>query len=129
MISIPLATVALVLAVATGPDTTTLLAPMSAQQKNAAMRPLVKVATECIANSVADDPRLGSGRANLSDLIVDSMPSCANPVRNMIEAYDRYYGAGSGEVFFMCPYLDILPRAVSEWISKPSDERRRGTEQ
>ncbi len=123
MISTLLTTVALTLAVASGPDPITPLAPMSAQQKSAAMRPLVRVATECIANSVADDPRLASGRASLGDLVVDSIPSCVNPVRNMIEAYERYYGAGSGEAFFMGPYLDIFPRAVGEWIKKPSDER------
>jgi len=55
------------------------------------------------------------------DLIVDSLPSCVNPVRAMIDAYDRYYGTGSGEAFFMGPYLDILPRAVGEWIAKPSN--------
>jgi hypothetical protein len=128
MISTLLTTMALTLAVATGPEAMTPLAPMSAQQKSAAMRPLVRFATECIANSVADDPRLTGGRANLGDLIVDSMPSCVEPVRNMIDAYDRYYGAGSGEAFFLGPYLDILPRAVGEWISKPSDERHRTQE-
>jgi hypothetical protein len=40
------------------------------------------------------------------------MPVCLTPVRAMIEAYDRYYGAGAGEAFFMGPYLDVLPRAV-----------------
>jgi hypothetical protein len=119
MISAPLAAVALVVTVATGSETMTPLAPMSAQQKSAAMQPLVRLATECIANSVADDPRFATARADLADLIVDSMPSCVNPVRAMIDAYDRYYGTGSGEAFFMGPYLDILPRAVGEWIAKP----------
>jgi hypothetical protein len=32
----------------------------------------------------------------------------------MIDAYDRYYGEGTGEAFFMGPYLDVLPRAVTE---------------
>jgi hypothetical protein len=36
----------------------------------------------------------------------------------MIDAYDRYYGTGLGDAFFMGPYLDILPRAVDEWIAK-----------
>ena len=30
----------------------------------------------------------------------------------MIDAYDRYYGEGTGEAFFMGPYLDVLPKAV-----------------
>jgi hypothetical protein len=119
MISSPLAAVAFVVAVATGPETAVPLSPMSAQQMSAAMQPLVRSATQCIANSVADDPRFTTAHADLGDLIVDSMPSCVNPVRAMIEAYDRYYGTGSGEAFFKGPYLEILPRAVGEWIAKP----------
>ena len=34
----------------------------------------------------------------------------------MIEAYDRYFGDGEGEAFFMGPYLDVLPIAVSKWV-------------
>jgi hypothetical protein len=122
MISAPLAAVALVVAVATSPATTAPMAPMSAQQKSAAMQPLVRLATECIANSVAEDPRLATARADLGDLIVDSMPSCVNAMRAMIDAYDRYYGAGSGEAFFAGPYLEILPQAVGAWIAKPSHD-------
>jgi hypothetical protein len=122
MIPVPLAAVALVVTVATGPATnpTAPALPLSAQQKSAAMQPLVRSATECIAHTVADDPRLTAPRANLGDLIVDSVPSCMSPVRAMIDAYDRFYGSGSGEAFFMGPYLDILPRAVGEWIAKAS---------
>ncbi len=120
MIPAPLAAVALVLAIATGPETMAPPTPMSAQQKSAAMQPLVRSATECIVHSVAGDPRFSRPGANLPDLIVDSMPSCVNAMRAMIDAYDRYYGAGSGEAFFMGPYLDILPRAVSEWTARSS---------
>jgi hypothetical protein len=122
MIPGPLAVVALVVTVATGPgaELTAPATPLSAQQKSAAMQPLVRSATECIANSVANDPRSASTRADLGDLIVDSMPGCVAAVRAMIDAYDRYYGTGSGEAFFTGPYLDILPRAVSEWIAKPN---------
>jgi hypothetical protein len=35
-------------------------------------------------------------------------------VRAMIDAYDQYYGDGSGEAFFMGPYLDVLPKMVVE---------------
>ena len=65
------------------------------------------------------DPRLGQRNADLGDLIVDSMPHCAAQVRAMIEAYDRYFGEGEegeGEAFFMGPYLDVLPSAVSKWV-------------
>ena len=120
MVPAPLAMVALVLTITTGPDTIGAPVPLSAQQKSAAMQPLVQSATACIAHSIAEDPRFATAHANLGDLIIDSMPSCLSPVRAMIDAYDRYYGTGSGEAFFMGPYLDILPRAVSEWNVKPS---------
>jgi hypothetical protein len=86
------------------------------QQKSAAVKPLMRSATECIARIVGSDPRFGQPNADLGDLIVDSMPSCALQVRIMIEAYDRYFGEGEGEAFFMGPYLDLLPSAVSKWV-------------
>jgi hypothetical protein len=43
------------------------------------MQPLVRPATECVAHSLADDPRLATAGANLGDLIIGSMPSCLNP--------------------------------------------------
>ena len=70
-------------------------------------------ATDCIVRAVVTDPRYGTKPvAELGDLIVDSMPACVAPVRAMIDAYDRYYGGGSGQAFFMGPYLDGLPQAV-----------------
>jgi len=88
---------------------------LTAQQKMAATAPLVRSATECIVRAVVADPRYGTEpTAKLGDLIVASMPSCVTPVRAMIDAYDRYFGQGSGEAFFMGPYLDVLPKAVTE---------------
>ena len=123
MILAPLAAAALVMSVAAGP----VLGPegailqMTAPQKSAAMQPLVRSATQCIAHAVAADPRFAKqgsqGSNDLGDLIVDSIPACVATVRTMIDAYDRYFGAGAGEAFFMGPYLDVLPRAVSEWVS------------
>ena len=107
----------LTIAVATHPldDPTgaTSLSSLSSQEKVAATQPLVRSATDCIVHAVAADPRFKANAA-LGDLIVDSMPSCVAPVRAMIDAYDRYYGEGSGEAFFMGPYLDVLPKAVAE---------------
>jgi hypothetical protein len=117
MILAPLAAAALLVSVATAPNVNPALSPtLSMQQKSAAMQPLMRSATECIARTVSADPRLGEANADLSDLIVDSMPRCAAQVRMMIEAYDRYFGDGEGEVFFMGPYLDLLPGAVSKWV-------------
>ena len=46
--------------------------------------------------------------------MLPSMPACVAPVRAMIDAYDQYYGEGSGESFFMGPYLDLLPKLVMD---------------
>ena len=88
---------------------------MPAWQKNAALGPLVASATECIADTVAVDSRFRkiAGAAELNDLIVDSMAACVVRVRAMIDGYDRLFGEGTGETFFMGPYLDGLPAAVS----------------
>ena len=120
MVPAPLAAFMLVVSVATGP----IAAPsgaavqMTAQQKSAELQPLMRSATECIAHAVAADPRFARPESpGLGDLIVESMPVCAGTVRNMINAYDRLFGPGSGEAFFMGPYLDVLPETVSSWVA------------
>ena len=87
---------------------------LSVQQKDAAIMAYVRSATDCIARTVASDTRFRKDNpaSNLGDLIVESMPKCLDPVRAMIAAYDRYFGEGSGEDFFVGPYLDVLPDAV-----------------
>ena len=90
---------------------------LTVQQKNAAVQPLMRSATECISKSVAADPRFR--KQDLGDLIVDSITSCIGPVRAMIDAYDRYFGEGSGEAFFMGPYLDILSKVVIKSATEP----------
>jgi hypothetical protein len=121
MILGPLAGAAMVASVATGPN----LEPngsapnLSIQQKNAAMQPLVRFATDCITRTVAADARFR--KQELGDLIVDSISSCVGPVRAMIDAYDRYFGDGTGEAFFMGPYLDVLPRVVNKSATDRSD--------
>jgi len=95
----------------TGPEASE--ANLTLQQKAAATEPLVRSATDCIVRAVMSDPRFGAEpHAAVGDLIVESIRSCRTPVRAMIDAYDRYYGEGSGEAFFMGPYLDVLPKAV-----------------
>jgi hypothetical protein len=120
MILAPLFATTLVVAVATGPaDPSNGAANLSAQQRTAATQPLVRSATDCIVHAVVSDPRYGAKPAaelgsELGEIIVASMPACITPVRAMIDAYDRYYGEGSGQAFFMGPYLDVLPKAVLE---------------
>jgi hypothetical protein len=119
MLLAPLFGATLVLTVATEPlDSAGNPTQLSQQQKMAETDPLVRSATDCIVHAVAADPRYGTKAAALGDLIVDSMPACVTPVRAMIDAYDHYYGDGSGEAFFMGPYLDVLPKAVVEGARK-----------
>jgi hypothetical protein len=120
MILAPLAGVMLVVSVATGPIVAEPQAAtsMTARQKTAAIEPLINSATECIARAVAADPRLQDGApSNLGDLIVDSIPGCIRSVRAMIEGYDTAFGEGTGEAYFMGPYLDVLPGVVSKWVA------------
>jgi hypothetical protein len=118
MIFAPIAAIALIVTVTTGPiyelDPTAMR--LTAREKNAAMRSLVERVTECITSRVVGDERYDTQVAagTLGDLIVESVPPCLEPVQAMIDTYDRYYGAGSGEAFFMGPYLDVLPRAVTQ---------------
>lgn len=113
----------LVTSVAAGPLTEPSAVRLTLQQKNAAARTFVQSATDCLARTVAADARFrrDDPAANLAELIVDSMPRCVGPVRAMIAAYDRYFGAGFGEEFFMGPYLDFLPEAVAKLTSGMTD--------
>jgi hypothetical protein len=115
MFHAPFAAMAFVVLVSAGPihESDPTSSQMSASERSAAMRSLVERATECIATRVSADTRLDHAAfRNLTDLIVDSVPSCLEPVRAMIDAYDSFYGEGSGEAFFLGPYLDVLPKAL-----------------
>ena len=91
---------------------------MSLQQKRAMVRPLVLSTTECIARTVSADPRFSDliKVGNVNDLIVNSVPRCLDAVRTMIDTYDRLFGRGAGETFFVGPYLDGLPAAVNALV-------------
>jgi hypothetical protein len=114
MILASLVGVAMVVATATEPLEASGEPRLSPQQKVEATRPLIRSATDCIIHVVVSDPRFAkTAAAGLGDLIVDSMQSCVAPVRAMIDAYDHAYGDGAGETFFMGPYLDVLPKAIT----------------
>jgi hypothetical protein len=89
-------------------------------QKEAAVGPLVSSATECIAGTVSADPRFAvvKGADEFNDLIVQSVPSCTDDLRAMIDAYDRVYGEGAGETFFSGPYLDRLPAEITSRVRR-----------
>jgi hypothetical protein len=92
---------------------------MSTQQKRAVVRPLVNSANECIARKVSANPRFPTlaHAGDVNELIVESVPSCLDAVRAMIDAHDRLFGEGAGDSFFMGPYLDALPSAVQELVT------------
>ena len=91
---------------------------MSVRQKDAALLPLVRRATECIVQKASTDPRYRAEMRpeDFNDLIADSIMACARPVRAMIDVHDRMYGNGSGEAFLLGPYLDVLPAAVIKQV-------------
>jgi hypothetical protein len=90
---------------------------MSAARKQAVVQTSVTRATECVARGVSADPRFKAADSkDLGDLIVESVLSCAELMRAMIENYDQIYGDGTGEAFFSGPYLDLLPTAVTKLI-------------
>lgn len=91
---------------------------LSPQQKFAALRPLVRSATDCVVHAITTDPRFrrSAAGADMNELIVASMTPCADAMRSMIDAHDRLFGAGSGEAFFMGPYLEGLPLTVDRLV-------------
>jgi hypothetical protein len=91
---------------------------MSAQQKNAVIQPLMRSATDCIVHAVSTNPKfqVSMDPAAINELIVSSMEYCVDSMRTMIEAHDRLFGEGTGEAFFMGPYLEILPKAVGRQV-------------
>ena len=96
---------------------------MSTQQKDAAMRPLVRRATDCLTQTVTGDARYAASlrAGDVNELIVDAMAPCLPPVRAMIDGYDRLYGDGAGEAFFIGPYLDGLPTIITRRIQGASE--------
>ena len=114
MILAQLAAATLTVGVAMSPGIEAPVRHLSLQQKNAATQVYVRPVTDCIARNVVSDGRFRKDdpAANLGDLIVDAVPKCLDPVHAMIAAYDRYFGDGSGEEFFMGPYLDVLPNML-----------------
>jgi hypothetical protein len=111
MILAPLTVAALMLNVATTPDVTpNRQSELSVAQKNAATQKFVRSATDCLAQTVAADPRFRA-QADIGDLIVDSMPACLGPVRAMIDVYDQYFGNSAGF---------LTSNRYIGWILRPS---------
>jgi hypothetical protein len=98
--------------------TAKLTSHMSQQQKLAALRPLIRSANNCVVRAITADPRFRPpvAGADMNELIVASMAPCAEVMQNLIDEHDRLFGAGSGEAFFMGPYLEGLPIAVDKLV-------------
>jgi hypothetical protein len=123
MILAKVAAATLTLGVAMGPGAEAPVRHLSFQQRNAATQVYVRPVTDCIATSVASDGRFRKEdpAANLGDLIVEAVPKCLGPVHAMIAAYDRYFGDGTGEEFFMGPYLDVLPNVLVKMMKTTAE--------
>lgn len=93
-------------------------AQMSLQQKNAVVQPLMRAATDCVVQAVSANPKFQNSPqpGEINELIVIAMSVCVDPMRSMIDAHNRLFGEGSGEAFFMGPYLEILPKAISRQV-------------
>ena len=93
---------------------------MPARQKQAALQPSVRRATECIVQSVSADPRLPEALKahDIRELIVDAMEPCVRFVQMMINTYDFLFGEGEGEFFFMNSYLSLLPELVVRLVEE-----------
>jgi hypothetical protein len=91
---------------------------MSLQQKNAVIQPLMRSATDCVVRAVSSNAafQVSMQPGEINELIVSAMEGCVEQMRAMIDAHDRLFGEGSGEAFFMGPYLEILPKAVTRQV-------------
>jgi hypothetical protein len=98
-------------------------AQMSAHQKAAVLKPLIRSANDCVAHAVATNPRFHKNEdsSEVNELIVASMDTCIDAMRAMISAHDRLFGDGSGEAFFMGPYLDVLPTTVNQLVNDATE--------
>lgn len=119
MILPALSAASLLIMTAAGPDIEPGASPMhlSNRERSAAVQLAITRATDCVARTVAADPRSGDA-STLGDAITDSMAPCRDVMRSMIDTYDSYFGAGAGEAFFSGPYLDVLPTAITKWVAQ-----------
>jgi hypothetical protein len=84
-------------------------ASLSDRQKQVAINPAIRSATNCVADVVSRDSRFGTEK--LTALITDSIQYCVAEVHGMMNTIDHYFGDGAGHAFFEI-FLDSLPEAV-----------------
>lgn len=89
---------------------------LTEQQARAAVVPYVRVATDCIAEQMANDPRFDSfaSEGRVMSLMLDAAKVCQPKLNAMVSAHDRYYYPGKGREFLSGAYAEDLPRALNE---------------
>lgn len=87
---------------------------LTATQKRQLVQPLVADAVACVANAVGQDPKYSPtiSSQQMGELIVADMHQCVLESRALVDRYDRLFGDGAGERYFMGQYLDELPSNV-----------------
>ena len=81
---------------------------------------LAEVTMSIMQKQKARDPNAGYAK-DFVPLMRRILPACVERVRAMIDTYDRLFGSGSGEAFFMGPYLDVLPAVVAKQVKSSAE--------
>ncbi len=83
-------------------------------QKRKVHLPYIRAATNCLADSVRNDPNLLNAvqKNQLIGLVSNKMGICGDAVAKMIAEHDRLYGIGTGVAFYQGAYLNDLSRAL-----------------
>jgi hypothetical protein len=88
----------------------------SLKHKQRIVRLFVDDTSVCVTKAVFSDPRYG--KVDLGELIVDSLQECVGQAQALVKVYDRQFGEGKGEKFFMGEYLDALTAMLSRLASR-----------
>lgn len=86
-------------------------------KKAAAVQPLVRATTDCVARIVRSRyPMRWQNDEQLGAIVTESILPCKARAEDMMDAFDELFGPDSGEIFFMGLFLDNLPMAVRRQI-------------
>ena len=106
-------------------------APLTEAEKRRILLPIVRAATDCIAQRTLAHPNVvDSYRAlNLASVIEAVWSQCINELARVATEHDRLHGAGTGIPFVKGAYKDDLPRAVTTRIRSEMERRITAAEQ
>src|SRR5690348_14360720 len=93
--------------------------PLTEAQKRKMLLPYIRAVTDCVARGIGTNQTAMyyARQDRWPDAIKNMSGSCREEAVPLIEAHDRLYGAGTGQVFFNGPYIADLPRALSARLS------------